>query len=152
LEAWSTENSKVYSHAILNIAATGASDSSKGLFFSRRANTRMQEIRLDWSVKEKASVRPTILDYEYWKHLVEDEPLIRRAWVVQERLLAQRVLHFGSNQLFWECSQKDASEDLPEDMPLILITSGQQNGFKFAAVTAERPIESGHPTPAHAVG
>jgi hypothetical protein len=36
-------------------------------------------------------------------------------------------------------------------MPLILITSGQQKGFKFAAVTAERPIESGHPTPAHAV-
>jgi hypothetical protein len=34
---------------------------------------------------------------------------------------------------------------------LILITSGQQNRFKFAAVTAERPIETGHPTPAHAV-
>jgi hypothetical protein len=34
-------------------------------------------------------------------------------------------------------------------MPLIFIPSGQQNGFKFAAVTAERPIESDHPTPAH---
>lgn len=32
-------------------------------------------------------------------------PLLNRGWVYQERLLAPRVLHFGPQELFWECMQ-----------------------------------------------
>lgn len=32
-------------------------------------------------------------------------PLLNRAWAFQERLLAPRVLHFGPQELFWECTQ-----------------------------------------------
>ncbi|MCJ1275164.1 hypothetical protein MMC21_002964 [Puttea exsequens] len=143
---------KVYSHAVLNIAATGASDGSKGLFFPRRAETMEQrEIRLDWSFKHKNSIRFTILDFDYWKHLVVDEPLIRRAWVVQERLLAPRVLHFGSRQLFWECSECDASEDFPLGLPFVLVRSDQQSLFKIFDEAVVQLMESEHPTPAHAV-
>ncbi|RGP70195.1 hypothetical protein FSPOR_4095 [Fusarium sporotrichioides] len=33
----------------------------------------------------------------------KDVPLMKRAWVVQERLLASRTLHFTKNQIFWAC-------------------------------------------------
>jgi hypothetical protein len=32
-----------------------------------------------------------------------DFPLLKRGWVHQERLLAPRVLHFGPQELWWEC-------------------------------------------------
>jgi hypothetical protein len=32
-------------------------------------------------------------------------PLLTRGWAYQERLLAPRVLHFGSQEIFWECMQ-----------------------------------------------
>jgi hypothetical protein len=32
-------------------------------------------------------------------------PLLTRAWVFQERLLASRVVHFSHHELVWECNQ-----------------------------------------------
>jgi hypothetical protein len=42
---------------------------------------------------------------------LDDEPLNARAWTLQERLLAPRTLHYGSNQVFWECSEGLLAED-----------------------------------------
>ena len=55
-------------------------------------------------------------------------PLNRRAWVVQERLLAPRVLHFGSKQILWECHHLDACEMYPRGLPPSL--SSIYTGFK----------------------
>jgi hypothetical protein len=44
---------------------------------------------------------------------VGDTPLGGRGWVVQERILSPRVVHFSSNQLFWDCCQEKAAELLP---------------------------------------
>lgn len=30
-------------------------------------------------------------------------PLLRRAWVMQERMLATRILHSAVQQIYWEC-------------------------------------------------
>jgi hypothetical protein len=38
-------------------------------------------------------------------------PLWQRAWVIQERALASRILHFGAEQLYWECRTSVAHED-----------------------------------------
>lgn len=142
---------KVYSHAGLNISATGASDSSKGLFFPRSADAmQFLEIEIEYPIKWKFSEKYTLLDYDYWKSLVVEEPLIRRAWVVQERLLAPRVLHFGSRQLFWEC-ELDASEDFPIGLPGVLVRKDQQNLFKRLDEIAIQFTDSEHPSPAHAV-
>lgn len=40
------------------------------------------------------------------------------AWVVQERLLAERVVHFGRHQIMWECREKEACEIFPNGLPL----------------------------------
>jgi hypothetical protein len=45
---------------------------------------------------------------------VDKAPLGTRAWVVQERLLSTRTLHFGANQLFWDCNSATGSEVFPD--------------------------------------
>ena len=37
-------------------------------------------------------------------------PISRRGWVLQERTLSRRILHFDSTQVHWECSQYRVSE------------------------------------------
>lgn len=54
--------------------------------------------------------------------LYEDEiaqaSLNRRGWVVQERLLAPRVVHFGRQEVFWECRETTASDSYRNGLPL----------------------------------
>lgn len=45
-----------------------------------------------------------------WETFVDLGPLNGRAWVVQERLLAPRVLHCCYNMVYWECPCLRASE------------------------------------------
>lgn len=45
-----------------------------------------------------------------WETFVDRGPLNSRAWVVQERLLAPRVLHCCYNMVYWECPCLSASE------------------------------------------
>ena len=44
-------------------------------------------------------------------------PLLRRGWVLQERVLAPRILHFGQAQTFWECPVKNVCETYPTGVP-----------------------------------
>ncbi len=39
-----------------------------------------------------------------------EAPLNARGWVLQVRVLAQRVIHFGKDQLYFECHELDACE------------------------------------------
>ncbi|KAK8073463.1 hypothetical protein PG994_004362 [Apiospora phragmitis] len=58
-----------------------------------------------------------------WEDNVSNSLINRRAWVLQERLLSPRVIHFGSQQLFWECCTKDAAEIYPDGVPLEIYDS-----------------------------
>ncbi|CZR57687.1 uncharacterized protein PAC_07576 [Phialocephala subalpina] len=48
-----------------------------------------------------------------WTRAFRKEPLNRRGWVVQERLLSPRICHFTGTQLIWECSEAFACERYP---------------------------------------
>lgn len=39
--------------------------------------------------------------------------LSERGWILQERLLSRRILHWGVYEVFWECNEMVASERLP---------------------------------------
>jgi hypothetical protein len=73
--------------------------------------------------------RCTILDVSLWKDLVDEAPVNKRGWVLQERLLAPRVLHFcGTSdgtlgQVAWECTECDAAEGYPSGVPNFQLTS-----------------------------
>jgi len=49
-----------------------------------------------------------------WTKVLHNRPLMRRAWVVQERWLSPRMLHFCHDQVYWECNTSAASEVSPE--------------------------------------
>jgi hypothetical protein len=100
---WATESSSmrlIYKNCLVNIAATGAEDGSMGFFFDRDP-IFASPCRL----KVKKTRTHDFVPSSVWLHDVNYAPLNSRAWVVQEQLLAPRVLHFGKRQLFWECNE-----------------------------------------------
>lgn len=42
---------------------------------------------------------------------LHEEPLSERGWTLQERLLSPRTIHFGSDQMYWECQECLLAED-----------------------------------------
>lgn len=108
----------IYKYSTLNIAALGAQDPDGGCFFER----------------DPRYVAPTRVDIQHNRHTrhetpmsyrfkaetrlglrtsFETEPLIHRAWTVQERILSRRVIYFGSKQVFWECKHAHWCETHP---------------------------------------
>lgn len=109
------EMDKIYSNSTLNIAATSAKDSTEGLYRKRPCRT-MNFPRLSLHKPGSPPRKYRVIDNSMWKNEIQNAPLISRAWVLQERLLAARVLHFGQRQLVWECCEKKAMELLPEGL------------------------------------
>lgn len=113
VEDWNQESaqmSEVYSGSFCNIAATACSNGTESMLSRSESPTVPLEIRIAadlYKVQEEFIMRD----------LVEDSPLCQRAWVCQERLLSSRNIHFGSNQLLWECDHHSLCETYPTEMP-----------------------------------
>lgn len=58
-----------------------------------------------------------LLDVSNWEKLVNQAPVNKRGWVVQERLLAPRVLHFCRGRIAWECAEFDEIEGHYPNIP-----------------------------------
>jgi hypothetical protein len=55
----------------------------------------------------------SVEEKENFESYVNNAPLNQRAWVLQERALSRRILHFANDQLYWQCaSEVDAQFDL----------------------------------------
>lgn len=119
VEDWRQETAtmgKVYKNALCNIAATGATDSSIGCFCDRNPLLAQPcQIEFQWDLPLKGSFY--CVDASLWPKNIGEAPLNRRAWVTQERMLSPRVLHFGVQQLFWECHAMEACEAFPSGLP-----------------------------------
>ncbi|WYZ36693.1 hypothetical protein EsH8_II_000199 [Colletotrichum jinshuiense] len=125
---------KVYSHSYCNISAAGAQDSSKGLFFERDpwvSHTGDVSICVEGLglSTDNDYMDCSIVDLNFWDNGIGQCPLNKRGWVLQERLLAPRVLHFAKDQLFWECREHAAAECYPESLPRSL-RNGTPANFK----------------------
>ncbi|KAL0930094.1 heterokaryon incompatibility protein [Colletotrichum truncatum] len=118
-EDWQREASTmqdVYRNALFSIAATGAKDDEGGCFFERdpaKVAPTIVRIKLTEDSEEKA-FRFGLEKAWSWRLSFRNEPLVQRSWVVQERLLAPRTLHFGSKQVFWECREASCCEMHPQ--------------------------------------
>ncbi|KAK1985719.1 heterokaryon incompatibility protein-domain-containing protein [Colletotrichum cereale] len=118
---WHRESSSmqdVYRNALFSISALGAVDDEAGCFFerdpSKTAPTIVRfKLRAD---SEERAFRFGLEKGWSWRLSFKDEPLVQRSWVVQERLLAPRTLHFGSKQLFWECREASCCEMHPQNV------------------------------------
>ena len=58
-----------------------------------------------------------VLGYDdFWCSSLLSQPLHNRAWVLQERQMSPRTIHFGE-QIFWECREHKACEAYPTGIP-----------------------------------
>ncbi|KAI0853597.1 heterokaryon incompatibility protein-domain-containing protein [Daldinia vernicosa] len=106
----------VYANSICNVAASVSNSPNEGLFRSRdidKLNVRIVPCSL-YSGKEE----PSYIYEEFWDETIPEAPLHKRGWVLQECILASRVLYFGKNQIFWECLTRRKCELLPNGLPL----------------------------------
>ncbi|WAO91722.1 Protein kinase domain-containing protein [Fusarium falciforme] len=96
----------IFSSAYCVIAASRASGTSSGFLEQRAAR---EFIRLDESVGSPHYVCKAIDDFQ---HDVIEGGLNKRGWVLQERALARRTIHFTKNQTYWECGHGVRCETL----------------------------------------
>jgi len=112
--------SEVYRHSRVNIAATAAADSQGGLFFDRDSTDLVSIQPLPLKL-ESSSDGPGINNCPPGDYFLVDadktamlelSPLNRRGWVLQERLLSLRIIHFAEKQLHWECVESMSCEGI----------------------------------------
>lgn len=108
---WQREAAKmanIYSNAYLTIAATRAADGEEGLFtptpnYELSGKTPQgEDFYLIFRKRMVHNYTNTNLDHGW--------PLFSRAWCFQERLLSPRVIHFGPQELFFECMERSYCE------------------------------------------
>ena len=131
---WLTQSSNmhcIYKNATFNIAATGFIDGQRGLFVDRNIQSISPApiiigadiIEDGKTLLEKGNYFVIPLSNHQWKLEVDEAPLNLRAWVLQERILSSRTIHFGAKQLYWECHQFEACELYPHGFPSLLYTT-----------------------------
>ena len=87
---------KIYSDSFLNLSATGATSSDDGLFLPRdKSLISTDDVYL--LIVGRPRQQYHFIDENFWKSRVIEASLNRRGWVVQERVLAPRILHFGKD-------------------------------------------------------
>ena len=130
---------KVYTHSYCNISATAAQNSFEGLFRSRDphrdwAQTVTVNLKGILDVSD-ARFNCTVLDLSFWEKSVEQAPVNQRSWVLQERLLAPRVLHWCRDQIAFECRHVDRAECRPQGIPHLLMMRGELvEGARFKRI------------------
>ncbi|KAF4634210.1 hypothetical protein G7Y89_g3912 [Cudoniella acicularis] len=100
---WDTESKKmkaVFKNAYCTIAATSAEDSTKGFLNRPLKEEDSQYVTVPKSSHGKVYVCTSIDDFP---GDVEEGLLNKRAWVLQERALSRRTIHFTKRQTYWEC-------------------------------------------------
>lgn len=119
---WITEAARmqdVFSSAVLTISATSATDWKQGFCESASNSSRQEELsehvksgiqRLNSRVTEKF----TPLQDNDFKEKVDASELNQRAWVLQERVLSRRIIHFAKDSTYWECGKLVRCDDFRE--------------------------------------
>ena len=116
---WQREASMMgnyYGQAHLTISATSADGDHVG-FLNARTPSTLPSVELALNLpdgevgKTFVALRPPYTVADAFHRKVKRSPTSKRAWILQERVLSPRILHFGKEQVFWECGSFALSED-----------------------------------------
>jgi len=110
---WARESGRMmdlYSNAYLVVAANHAKNDSEGCFHNRPARPKSKI-----NLPELGDICAQLLypgdEWGVRGPDFEEEPLSRRGWTLQERVLARRILHYNTRQIYLECNHGVISED-----------------------------------------
>ncbi|KAI1666460.1 Heterokaryon incompatibility protein [Pyrenophora tritici-repentis] len=134
-EDWECEAGRmedVFASAYCTIAATSAVDSNAG-FLTRNIST--EYVRVQDAAGNQVYICSHIDDFE---KDVEQARLNKRAWVMQERVLAKRTIHFSADQTYWECGEGVYCENLTK-----MESSPRKSYFLLDPSFPDRLIEAG---------
>ena len=110
----STRTGAVYANAYMTFSAAGARNSSEGLFFQRQPRTHLRVPHTSGDIHGSLLMYALPINKEVIRdYYVEmgSEPLSKRGWAFQERVLSRRTVHFASDQIYFECTNRFVSED-----------------------------------------
>ncbi|PVH79636.1 HET-domain-containing protein [Cadophora sp. DSE1049] len=141
---WEIESSKMgsyYSGAYLTISASSSPNGTIPFLCPRGPDSLPKTFAFHTSDGEMVNITARKHTGSSMSQLVEPlsplasrgwwccrAPLSLRGWVMQERILPVRTLHFTKNQVFWECGETFASEAFPIQISPL---------FKFQAWTKD---------------
>jgi hypothetical protein len=105
----------IYKNAFVTIAATKSKESTEGCYAMTSADCLAKCVPgTDVYVRRQPPEFPTT-----WTKIKSKEwPLLDRGWVYQEMRFSRRVLHFGAQEVIWECLNARKSESGCSDKPL----------------------------------
>jgi len=110
-EDWRRESAlmhHIYKNSYLTLAASKSMNCDGGLFSTVNTDYVLRSLRVE--------------DDDYRHHMLQSRqkirhfesrqnfPLLQRGWVFQERILSPRILHFGPQELLWECKKSERCE------------------------------------------
>lgn len=115
---WARESARmidVYSNAHVVIATDHANDKSVGCF-QRRDLAQSATINIPMAAAEESNpVQAALLfannEGPFFRGEFELEPLTQRGWALQERVLSRRSLHYGGDQMYFECNHGITGEN-----------------------------------------
>jgi hypothetical protein len=118
----------IYRNSWLTISAACAKDISGGCFEGMSVPKHLQvDIRMGERESKPIYFRRTSPRYDCyficrhpkyrypWRGV---NPLFLRSWVLQERLLSPRAIHFATREMIWECYSKAMCECTPDDIEI----------------------------------
>ena len=112
-EDWKKESQKmaqVFSLAYCTISATSAQNSREGFLpFPRKRAVRIFDREISGF-----DIYACITDKSFKQAVDEDGLLSKRGWVLQERALSRRTIHFTGSQIFWECGSAIRYDNLSQ--------------------------------------
>jgi hypothetical protein len=129
----------IYRNASLNIAADCAKDAADG-FLKPRNLLEVRSCPHRTLFTGASESRATCTALPATNDGVSNGALTSRGWILQERALSRRIVHWTANEVAWECNGTQATERLPgRDR-----WTGSTIDFT-AGATIERTALVGHP-------
>ncbi|KAH8602503.1 heterokaryon incompatibility protein-domain-containing protein [Bisporella sp. PMI_857] len=132
-EDWEIESSKmaeIYHQSALTISAANSSRAGDG-FLKHRVSS--EELGVKIPIKDGILGK----DYFYigppsknYSEDVDNGPLYKRGWTLQERVLSRRNVFFGVHQSHWECKTARFSENTPLVPQDVVDISGGVSSFR----------------------
>ncbi|TLD38332.1 HET-domain-containing protein [Venturia nashicola] len=120
---------EIYANAVVTIIASASSSCDQGLFYPR---TCLMQYEGSFG-RDQTFATLSISGYPRSYH---DEPIHKRAWTLQERLLSSRVLSYCLQDLMWQCNEVILWErDPPETIRQMHKERLQDEKFDWAQIT-----------------